>query len=120
MDHPNDHDLLIELRTEMRGLRIDVNNLTNTTTEKVKELELTKFDSKTFTDTWGREIHESRSRITRIEDTTIPAMHLTFKAEQSHLDTEVNKIKEKLAYYAGAVTIINAAISIAVAFYLKS
>ena len=35
----DDHDLLIELRTEMRGVREDIQNLTNGTTTRLSSLE---------------------------------------------------------------------------------
>ncbi len=38
-NHQNDHDLLIELRTELRGLRTDVNDLKNGLDSRVKNLE---------------------------------------------------------------------------------
>jgi hypothetical protein len=60
-----DHDLLIELRTEMRGLRIDVSNISKDSAERLKDLELTKFSSKEFAETWGKMIndHETRLRV---------------------------------------------------------
>lgn len=38
-EYQNDHDLLIELRTEMRGMRLDVKNLNETTTIRVGDHE---------------------------------------------------------------------------------
>lgn len=42
--NPNDHDLLIELRTEMRGLRIDLKALADGISTRVTNLENNKLD----------------------------------------------------------------------------
>lgn len=50
MDQVNssDHDLLIELRTEMRGVRNDIQRLNNDTISQVKDLQSTKLDKEEF------------------------------------------------------------------------
>jgi len=67
MSDTNDHDLLIELRTEMRGLRTDVTNLSSNTTERIKDLELTKFSSKEYAETWGKMINDHEARLRSVE-----------------------------------------------------
>jgi len=39
MSEINDHDLLIELRTEMKGMRIDIRDLKDGTTQRLTEVE---------------------------------------------------------------------------------
>lgn len=43
-DQPNDHDLLIELRTEMRGMRADIKDIKEGTTARLTALENNKMD----------------------------------------------------------------------------
>ena len=45
-----DHDLLVELRVEMKGLRTDVKALTDDTKERLTRLEESKIDKDTFID----------------------------------------------------------------------
>jgi len=44
-----DHDLLIEMRTELRGLRTDVNNSSDDTKERLIKLGENKLEKDTFT-----------------------------------------------------------------------
>jgi Skp family chaperone for outer membrane proteins len=41
---PKDHDLLIELKTEMKGLRQDVRSLSDNTTAQIRDLQRDKLD----------------------------------------------------------------------------
>jgi len=43
-----DHDLLIELRTELRGMRADLKTFTDDTKERLTRLEETKMDKSAF------------------------------------------------------------------------
>lgn len=45
-----DHDLLIELRTEVKGLRDDFKDMADNTKERITRLEETKLDKQAFTD----------------------------------------------------------------------
>ena len=61
---PNDHDLLIELRTEMQGLREDVRDLSSNTKARITTLEMTKVDKEIFDDHLeASSDHERRIRI---------------------------------------------------------
>lgn len=41
---PSDHDLLIELRTEMRGLRSEVREMRDDSSRRINALEISKID----------------------------------------------------------------------------
>lgn len=45
---PKDHDLLIELKTEMKGLRQDVRSLSDNTTAQIRDLQRDKLNRQDF------------------------------------------------------------------------
>jgi hypothetical protein len=45
---PKDHDLLIELKTEMKGLRQDVRSLTDNTAGQIRDLQREKLNRQDF------------------------------------------------------------------------
>ena len=62
-----DHDLLIELRTEMRGVRSDIQKLTDDTKERIVRLEESKVTKEDFSmhlreDGDSHKDHETRIR----------------------------------------------------------
>lgn len=81
MDPQLDHDLLVELRTEMKGVRADLREIKDNTTSRLSLLEQDHITVKEFSD------HENRLRT--IEDKRLA------------------KIENKLAYWAGALVVIN-------------
>jgi len=66
----DDHDLLIELKTRMEGLKGDIQNLTTGVSTKLDSLERDKADRKEFEDL-KNEIHGAREdRIRKLENKT--------------------------------------------------
>ena len=62
-----DHDLLIELRTEMKGMRADIKTFSDDTKERLASLEAKKLDKDEFNkflidDTKHNDDHERRIR----------------------------------------------------------
>lgn len=55
--HKDDHDILIVLVSEVRQLRADWKEYKDNNTARMLRLELEKFDSKDFSDRWGRQIN---------------------------------------------------------------
>lgn len=69
-NEPTDHDIIIELRTQMRTLVNDVKEIKYQTTASLEKLDMTKFSSKDFADTWGRQIIDHEARLRRLEDSS--------------------------------------------------
>ena len=66
----DDHDLLIELKTRMEGLKTDIKNLTDGTTKRISDLEEGKADKVAFNDLCN-EVHGVReNRLRKLENKT--------------------------------------------------
>ena len=63
----NDHDLLIELRTEMRGIKDDIKRLSDGTATKITVLENTKADMNDFCDL-RNVVEKHATRIGKLEN----------------------------------------------------
>ncbi len=77
---PTDHDLLIELRTEMRGMRIDIKDLKDGTSTQITTL------------------------FKKVDDLE------TFKASKNDLDTtnaQVNRMNTRLNMILGGLAVLN-------------
>src|SRR5262245_26574753 len=68
MDDQSDHDMIIELRTQMRILVGDVKEIKNHTFAALEKLDMTKFSSKDFADTWGRQVGDHEVRLRSVEN----------------------------------------------------
>lgn len=91
-----DHDLLIELRTEMRAVRVDIKDLKDNTSKRVDALESEKINA-------------------------VEVFRMKQDADDIHHDHEkrLKKIESLTIYWAGGLAVINIIIGIAVAVLLK-
>ena len=67
MTNNNDHDLLIELRTEMQGIRKDIKDLKDGTTERISKLENEKTDKKEFDELYTKVNTDIETRVRALE-----------------------------------------------------
>jgi hypothetical protein len=67
MINNDDHDLLIELRTEMQGIRKDIKDLKDGTTERITKLENDKADKKDFEELYTKVNTDGENRIRALE-----------------------------------------------------
>jgi hypothetical protein len=75
-ENTNDHDLLIELRTELRGLRTDVKDIRDNTSADIAMLKKDKAD-RAEVDSLQKKLDDNiESRMRKVEDWAIePAEH---------------------------------------------
>ena len=64
----NDHDLLIELRSEMRNLRNDIQDLKNGTAKRIDDLETGKADLKSVEDLQRKVNIDIEERLRKLEE----------------------------------------------------
>jgi len=72
-----DHDLLIELRTEMQNVRKDIKDLNDGTTGKIKDLQTDKADRKDLIQTeekLGKDIEEIQKKLNGDLETRLRAL----------------------------------------------
>ena len=67
MINNDDHDLLIELRTEMQGIRKDIKDLKDGTTERISKLENDKANKKDFEELYTKVNTDVENRIRALE-----------------------------------------------------
>jgi hypothetical protein len=67
MINNDDHDLLIELRTEMQGIRKDIKDLKDGTTERISKLENDKTDKKEFDELYTKVNTDIETRVRSLE-----------------------------------------------------
>ena len=64
----SDHDLLIELRTEMQNVRNDIKDLKDGTTARIKALEDSKVDLRDFKEIQKRVDEDMEGRLRKLEE----------------------------------------------------
>ena len=80
MSDTTDHDLLVELRTEFKGMRADIKDIKDNTSARLAALEGDHVTTKEFAD------HEKRLR--SIEEKKLPALNM------------------RMAYWSGGIAVI--------------
>lgn len=89
----SDHDLLIELRTEVKNISKDIKEIKDNTASRLSALEQDKVTQKEFTD------HEARLR--EVEEKKIPA------------------INNRLSYWTGGLAVAQAVIAYVISKFLN-
>jgi hypothetical protein len=67
MEQTTDHDLLIELRTEMRAARTDIKDLKDNTTNRIDSLEKEKADRKELDELQKKVNLDIEKRVAKLE-----------------------------------------------------
>ena len=111
----NDHDLLIELRTEMRGLRQDLKTLSDGVSTRVTNLENTKLDK--------MDAKEEFKRIAELAESKAKEIFNTKTDEDKDHETRLRateKFQENLIGKLSIITVVTSIIVGLIVAWVKS
>lgn len=107
MEHSKDHDLLIEIKTEMKNLKEEVRLMRDNSKDQIKELQIGKLDTRDFND------------FKLINTEAINTVRINYTSSINKLDESIAGLQTRMSYIIGAVAVLSFIAPYIINYFLK-